>query len=269
MSIYCIGDIHGCYRELQELLDKVGASLKSDTFWFVGDLVNRGPDSLAVLRYIKELPRKIVVLGNHDFHLLALYHKVVYPAPHTLDEVLMAKDRGDLLDWLKCQPLMHHDKENNWVLTHAGVYPLWGMVEAQKYAEEVGEILRSSDAPLLFKHMYGNLPDVWCEDLREWDRWRFIINSFTRMRFCDINGRLEFSCQGVEGTQPEGFMPWFKVPQRKAKDTRIVFGHWAALVDMVDEPVPNVFALDTGCVWGRALTAMRLDDGKIFRVYPS
>jgi len=265
MSTYCIGDIHGCYRELQELLDHIGVSLKNDTLWFVGDLVNRGKDSLAVLRFIKELPHKIVVLGNHDFYLLALYYGVFNPASHTLDDVLNAKDRGDLLDWLRCQPLMHYDADANWVLAHAGIYPLWDVVSAKKYANEVEDILRGPDCQFLLQHMFGNKPDIWAENLREFARWRFIINAFTRMRFCDADGRLEFACQGVIGTQPPGFMPWFDVSKRVAKNERIVFGHWAALAGMVLEPSKNVFALDTGCVWGRALTAMRLDDGVIFR----
>lgn len=318
MSTYCIGDVHGCYKELQELLDKIGASLKDDVFWFTGDLVNRGADSLAVLRYVKELPRKVVVLGNHDLHLLALYNKVMHPAAHTLDAVLAAKDRGDLLDWLKMQPLMHYEAEVNWVLSHAGIYPLWDVRLAQVVAKEVAVVLQSADAPLLFRYMYGNVPDRWHDNLSGWERLRFIINCFTRMRFCDITGRLEFSCQGPDGTQPAGFFPWFKVPGRLAENNHIVFGHWAALADIdmfslqmqtgfsdmvptdlnkdvparakrslldVNEhceqecdkavsqntkstinPVVNVFGLDTGCVWGGALTAMRLEDGKIFCV---
>jgi bis(5'-nucleosyl)-tetraphosphatase (symmetrical) len=267
MAIYCIGDVQGCYRELQKLLDVIGPSLKSDTLWFVGDLVNRGPDSLAVLRFVKELPRKVVVLGNHDFHLLALFHNIIHPAQHTLHEVLAAADCAELVGWLQRQPLLHRDDQLGYVLTHAGIYPFWDIIEAQQYAAEVAaKLLNGSECQALLQHMYGDEPTAWSDELRGWERLRFIINCFTRMRFCDAAGNLEFTCQGPPGTQPRGYMPWFMVPRRKVRDTamKIVFGHWAALAGKVD--ATDVFALDTGCVWGNYLTAMRLQDNELFQV---
>lgn len=295
MATYCIGDIQGCYRELSQLLDFIGASVKSDKLWFVGDLVNRGPNSLEVLRLIKELPNAVVVLGNHDLHLLALYYQVIHPATHTLHQVLGAKDCHDLIDWLRYRPLLHCENihtspiistdfagtatsvtaaentaeiEVDTLLVHAGVYPFWDLQTAQACNEEVIALLRSNnsaDCVALFAHMYGNYPDVWSEKLQEWERWRFIINAFTRLRFCSLTGQLDLVNQGKIGSQPADFMPWFQIPQRKLKDKQIVFGHWAALDGEVGE-VSNIFALDTGCVWGGFLTAMCLEDKKHFRV---
>lgn len=267
MATYCIGDVQGCYSELFELLNLIGASTESDKLWFVGDLVNRGKDSLSVLRLVKEMSNAIVVLGNHDLHLLALHYQVIHPASHTLHAVLAAHDRDDLIDWLRFRPLLHYDEFCDYVLVHAGIYPWWDLAAAQKYGDEVAAILRSSDreeCAALFANMYSNQPDVWHDDLTGWERRRFIINCFTRMRFCDAHGRLDLTCQGAIGAQPGGYMPWFEVSQRKVQDKKIVFGHWAALEGKVT--VPNVFALDTGCVWGGTLTAMRLEDGARFCV---
>lgn len=269
MSIYCIGDVHGCYNTLQKLLEKIDFSLNYDELWFTGDLVNRGSASLAVLRFIMQLPKKVVVLGNHDLHLLALYNDFSHPASHTLNEILQAKDRHELLDWLRLQPLMHYDKNLNWVLSHAGIYPLWNAEEAQNYANEIDDIKQDfNNAKDFFITMYGNVPTLWQKSLQGIDRYRFIINAFTRMRFCDNEGNLEFKNQGIIGTQPSHLLPWYELPMRKNISQKILFGHWAALnwqTEIVDEVKPNIFALDTGCAWERFLTAKRLDDGKIFR----
>jgi len=272
MAIYCIGDVHGCYRELQELLDLISPNLHTDELWFAGDMVGRGPDSLAVLRFVKELPRTAIVLGNHEFHLLALYYDVIHPTTHTLHEVLDANDCTDLIDWLRHQQLVHNDEgvAAGWTFAHAGIYPWWDLAQAHQYSNEVTEILRSNDCHSLFAGLvkiYGDKPDMWSEELSGWERWRFIINCFTRMRFCDATGRLDFCYQGKIGSQPAGYMPWFSVPQRKLQQHKIVFGHWAALAGKTtNDDNPNVFALDTGCVWGGALTAMRLEDRKLFQV---
>lgn len=269
MSIYCIGDVHGCYDTLQKLLEIIDFSLNTDELWFTGDLVNRGNASLEVLRFIKKLPKKVVVLGNHDLHLLALHNGFTHPASHSLDNIFQAKDRHELLDWLRLQPLLHYAKNENWVLSHAGIYPLWNINQAERYANEIENIKQDfNNAKHFFIKMYGDIPTLWQNDLQELDRYRFIINAFTRMRFCDKNGSLEFTNQGKIGSQPLHLMPWYELPTRVDISQRILFGHWAALnwhTEIIDEVKDNVFALDTGCAWGRYLTAKRLDDGKIFR----
>lgn len=267
MATYCIGDVQGCYRELQELLDLIGPSVKSDTIWFVGDLVNRGPQSAAALRLIKNLPHKVVVLGNHDFHLLSIYYKTVHYTEHTMHDVIAAKDGDELVDWLRQQPLFYWDDKLQCALVHAGIYPWWTLGEARQYAQEVVAILGSNSAqdylPLL-KNLYGNLPSKWDLALRDFERWRFIINCFARMRFCDAAGNLDLTSQGKVGTQPQGYMPWFEVPMRPTKSTKIVFGHWAALDGQTGKA--NVIGLDTGCIWGNSLSAVRLEDGQRYAV---
>lgn len=263
MSTYCIGDVQGCYKELYQLLSKIHFNSYRDTLWFVGDLVNRGPNSLEVLRFVKRLPKKVVVLGNHDLHLLNCYNKIVdFEASH-LEPILTAPDAAKLIDWLRCQPLMHYDSELGYVMAHAGIYPQWDLMNAIGYAHEVELVLRGPNYSDFLQHMYGNQPDIWSEELTGWDRLRFIINTFTRMRFCSPDGKLEFQHTGKSDAGPQGYMPWFEVPQRKLQQQKIVFGHWAALDGKVT--VNNVFAVDTGCVWGGNLTAMRLEDGKLFQ----
>lgn len=266
MSTYCIGDIQGCYNELQNLLRVINFDIKNDSLWFVGDFVNRGPDSLKTLRFVKQLPPKntAIVLGNHDLHLLALYNKAINFSSSMIEQFLTAEDGLDLINWLRQQPLIHYDRKLNYALTHAGIYPFWDLEEAMKYAKEVENILKSDNYFELLANMYNDDPDTWSDKLKGWERLRFIINSFTRMRFVDIDGRLDFTCLGTIGSQPQGYMPWFSVPNRKNKDLRIIFGHWAALRGKTN--TPNVFALDTGCVWGGQLTAMRLEDQKLFNV---
>lgn len=264
MSTYCIGDVQGCFIELRQLLQLVAFDPAKDRLWFVGDLVNRGPNSLEALRFIKQLPNVKVVLGNHDFHLLALYHKATKTRSNDLEPIINAADSAELIDWLRKQPLLYHDLEFDCVLVHAGIYPFWTLAKAKEYAHEVENFLQKDNYADLFSHMYGNKPNKWDDKLSGWRRIRFIINSFTRMRFCDISGQLDFSFQGEIGSQPEKLIPWFKMPERKNKDAKIIFGHWAALEGKVLEP--NLYALDTGCVWGKSLTALRLDDKKLFQV---
>ncbi len=257
MAIYAIGDIQGCYDELMSLLELIHFDPADDQVWFTGDLVNRGPASLQVLRVVRELGSSAVtVLGNHDLHLLAVAEGSRSPHKNdTLGDILSAPDRDELLVWLRQQPLMHHDPALNVVLVHAGLPPQWDLAMAQACAKEVETVLRSDYYTAFFQHMYGNQPDVWRDELEGWDRLRFITNSFTRLRYCDTTGHFDFKAKGEPGTQPEGYLPWFEIPGRRSEDLRIVFGHWSTL-GLRQEP--NVISLDTGCLWGNQLTAVRL-----------
>lgn len=263
MATYAIGDVQGCFDELCALLEKINYNSAQDELWFVGDLVNRGPKSLEVLRFIKQQLRVKIVLGNHDIHLLALAFGHTY-SHHSLQAILTAPDCMELVEWLRRQPLLHHDEKLNYVMVHAGLPPQWNLAQAKKYAYELEKILQQENITDVLKHLYGNQPDQWHDDLQGWERLRFITNALTRMRFCDEHGKLDLKTQGPLGTQLPGFMPWFQVPQRKTENCRIIFGHWAALQGKVNSP--NVFALDTGCIWGNCLTAMRLEDQQLFNV---
>ena len=266
MTTYAIGDIQGCFTELQQLLEQVQFNREKDTLWFTGDLVNRGPQSLEVLRYVKSLgDRHQVVLGNHDLHLLAVAYGFRQQHPgDTLDDILSAPDRRALLDWLRSRPLFVYDEALGYAMSHAGLAPNWTISQAQKLANEVETLLRSDIPEVFFREMYGNQPDAWNEQLTGTDRLRCIVNFFTRMRLCHPDGRLDFSYKGALNEKPQDLIPWFDVKQRVNAKEKIIFGHWAALGGKVD--VPNVFALDTGCVWGNCLTAMRFGDEKIFCV---
>lgn len=262
MSTYCIGDVQGCYKELCQLLKLIKFTPQKDTLWFVGDLVNRGPNSLEVLRFVKNLPNKIVVLGNHDLHLLNYYNNVVDFEANHLEQILQAPDAPELIEWLRKQPLLYYDKNLEFVLVHAGIYPDWTLEEALIYANEVENVLRSKNYLEFLQHMYGNKPDSWSNQLQGWERLRFIINAFTRMRLVDKENRLDFSHVGTLETSPSGFIPWFSAKNRKTINNKILFGHWAALKGKVN--IKNIYALDTGCVWEGSLTAMRLEDRKLF-----
>ncbi|BBB28732.1 symmetrical bis(5'-nucleosyl)-tetraphosphatase [Neptunomonas japonica] len=259
MATYAIGDIQGCFDELQNLLAAISFN-KSDTLWICGDLVNRGPKSLETLRFIKQLDRQAIsVLGNHDLHLLAIHNGAVKKKKSdTLDEILNASDRSELMDWLQQQPLLHSDKSLNFTMVHAGIPPRWSITKAHQLANEVESTLKSPQAKAFFEHMYGNTPKIWSNQLSGWDRLRLITNYFTRMRFCTSQNELEFASKGGLETQPNGFLPWYKHDNRKSAEQRIVFGHWAALQGKTD--TANIYALDTGCIWGDKLTALRLDD---------
>ena len=261
MSTYAIGDIQGCFESLLKLLEKIQFNSKKDTLWFAGDLVNRGPQSLETLRFVKSLKTQaIVVLGNHDLTLLAVGNHVTpyKPAHHTFIDILEAPDCHELLTWLQHQPLLYHDPMLNFTLVHAGLAPQWDLAMAMALAKEVESVLQGNMAVEFFKHMYGNYPDVWDPTLEGWERLRLIVNYFTRMRFCNVMGQLEFSTTDGEEKAPPGFSPWFKIPNRKNQNVNILFGHWAALEGKTE--VPTVFPLDTGCVWGKCLTAFRLED---------
>lgn len=268
MSTYAIGDVQGCFSVLEKLLQHIQFDPQKDTLWFAGDLVNRGPESLETLRFIKNLKSKIVVLGNHDLHLLALSkgaHKG--QRDDTLASILSAPDREELLSWLSHQPLLHHDETSGFTMMHAGLAPSWDLPTAKRLAKEVEVILRSEKRNEFFEHMYGNLPNAWNEELSGWDRIRCIVNYFTRARFCHADGSLDLLTKESMQLENTNLIPWFKVPGRASVDLKIIFGHWAALGGVTH--TPRCYALDTGCVWGYSLTAMRLEDEKRFSVNAS
>jgi bis(5'-nucleosyl)-tetraphosphatase (symmetrical) len=263
MATYAIGDVQGCYTELIELLALIKFHRERDQIWFVGDLVNRGPQSLEVLRYVRGLGASAVtVLGNHDLHLLAIAfgRKEKLRDDDTLDSILKARDRDDLLEWLRQQPLLHHDAHLGYTLLHAGLPPQWTLRTAQTCAREVELALRD-DATMreLFAQMYGNQPDQWSDRLRGHERLRFIVNCFTRLRVCDADGRIDLKYKGRPENIPAGKTPWFRAPARRAEKTTVVCGHWSALGYYDGRDVERVLAIDTGCVWGERLCAVRLD----------
>jgi bis(5'-nucleosyl)-tetraphosphatase (symmetrical) len=258
MARYAIGDIQGCCDELKTLLARCKFSADRDELWFVGDLVNRGPQSLETLRFVRALgANATTVLGNHDLHLLAIAFgsKRKPKGGDTLDDVLAAPDREQLLEWLLNRPLAVFDEPRGDFLVHAGLAPDWAPRQAANLAREVEAALRA-DARSLFDAMYGNKPDRWSESLRGMDRLRFVINVFTRMRFCTRDGVINLDQKGVPGEQPDDLVPWFDVPGRASRNVRIVCGHWSTLGFKRRQ---DLLALDTGCVWGGALTAVDLD----------
>lgn len=266
MATYAIGDIQGCYKELCELLNIINFDERKDKLWFAGDMVNRGPDSLAVLRFIKSLgDHHRIVLGNHDLHLLATVcgSRPIHPKD-TFQDILGAQDSDELCAWLIRQPLLVSDDDLRFTMVHAGVASSWDLTMAKTYAKEVENVLQSDKSEEFFRHMYGDDPDQWSADLQGYDRLRCIVNIFTRMRYCSAQGKMILSFKGKIGTQPEGFFPWFEV-KRLTRESRIVFGHWAALMGQAPGD-HGVYALDTGCVWGGELRAMCLEDKKTYEV---
>lgn len=261
MSTYVVGDIQGCLQPLKCLLRKVRFDPAKDVLWSAGDVVNRGPKSLKTLRFLYNMRDSLVmVLGNHDLHLLGVAAGV--RPPHrgdTFDKLLAAPDRDVLLHWLVQQPLIHH--EHGYTLVHAGIPPQWSVAEAMSYAHEVEAVLRSPDCLAFFQAMYGNEPAVWSDDLTGMTRLRVITNYLTRMRFCTKKGVLDLTSKGATPDQPmKKVSAWFSHPGRKAANDKILFGHWAAIEGVTDSP--NAIALDTGCVWGRQLSLYQLETGQ-------
>ena len=260
MAVYAIGDIQGCFDELQSLLQLIRFNSDCDRLWFAGDLVNRGPKSLDTLRFIRDLGSNAVsVLGNHDLHLLAIASgNCTRTGRDSLDAILEAPDREELLRWLRHRPLMHYDPSLNFALLHAGLPPQWTISAAATHAHEVEQVLRNDDEYRDFFHeMYGNKPKRWSDDLAGMDRLRFITNCFTRLRFCTPKGKLRLKEKGPPGSQKDPkALPWFDVPARASLGTRIVFGHWSTLGYLARN---NVWAIDTGCLWGGKLTLLRID----------
>lgn len=267
MATYVIGDIQGCAKELQKLLNVIQFS-SDDSLWLVGDLVNRGPSSLEALRFISRLPNTQVVLGNHDIHLLAVAAGV-RPSKDldTLQPILEAPDKEELLNWLRHQPLMIYNQALHAVLVHAGIPPCWDLATALKQASKVEKKLQSSNYVEFLKLAFGNMPTCWQDNLPEIDQQRFTINALTRMRYCQSENCLDFTYDGPIGTQPPELVPWFEQPSNFDSNLKIFFGHWAALHGQTH--TPNRYALDTGCVWGNQLTALRLEDHAYFCVESS
>ena len=260
MPSYAIGDIQGCYAALRRLLDALSFDPAKDRLWLVGDLVNRGPDSLEVLRFVRGLGEAaIVVLGNHDLHLLAVASgNAKHAEQSTLESVLAAPDRDELLDWLRRRPLLHQDAELGLTMIHAGLPPHWDLPLACRCAAELEIALRDADYRDFLHEMYGNRPNRWSPELSGIERLRFITNCLTRLRFCEADGTLALKEKGEIGSQGKGRLPWFRVPGRKTRGDRIIFGHWSTLGYWSGD---NVWAIDSGCVWGGRLTALALDDG--------
>ena len=264
MADYAIGDVQGCADALNELLEVIDFDQKKDRLWFAGDLVARGPDSLTVLRQIKAMgDRARVVLGNHDLHLIACFYgySPVKKKDRTAN-ILTAPDGQELIDWLRAQPLFLEIPHQNAVMSHAGIPPCWSIKQTRELAAEVTAILQGEQLHQFLGGMYGNSPALWHEQLRGAKRWRVITNYLTRMRLCNFASELEFSHKEGLENQPEGYYPWFNLPNPSLKNTRILFGHWAALEG--NGPQAPVIALDGGCVWGGQLLAYRLDDGRFF-----
>lgn len=259
MATYAIGDVQGCNTELQALLAQLRFNGASDRLWFVGDLVNRGPASLEVLRFVRGLGgRAVVVLGNHDLHLLCVAAGYARKRDDdTLDELLSAPDAAQLLDWLRTRPLMH--VEAGHAMVHAGLLPQWSIENASSFAREVEAALRAPSHLEFLANMYGGTPSAWREDLVGWDRLRVIVNAMTRLRFCNGAGEMELRANGTEA--PPGFRPWFEL--RPAGELPIVCGHWSALGLKL---AAKLIALDSGCVWGGRLSALRLEDRTLFQV---
>lgn len=261
MATYAIGDVHGCFKTLQKLLHKIRPD-RQDRLWMVGDLVNRGPRSLAVLRWaVEQGDRLVVVLGNHDLHLLARAAGVSAPKRRdSLEEVLGAADRDDLLGWLRTRPLLH--REGGFTLVHAGLFPDWTPGHAAELARETEAALRDGHAPGLLASFERKAEERWDDSLMDGDRVRVALAGFARLRTLQPDGRMCASFSGPPREAPEGCVPWFDLPERRSRDETIVFGHWAALGLRLQD---GVAGLDTGCAWGRELTALRLEDGKLFQ----
>ena len=263
MPTYAIGDVQGCFEALEQLLDRIDFDPRRDRLWFVGDLVNRGPDSLATLRFVQSLgDSAVTVLGNHDLHLLTVAAGFAHlHRGDTVGDILDAPDREGLLAWLRGCKLMHVDQ--GWAMVHAGLLPQWSIARARELAAEVEQVLAGPGHVALLQHMYGNQPERWDDALAGHDRLRVIINAMTRLRLCTPDGRMEFRHKSAPRDLPPGYLPWYAIPDRVSAGSPIVFGHWSTLgLHAADD----VVALDSGCLWGNALSALRLHDRRIFQV---
>jgi bis(5'-nucleosyl)-tetraphosphatase (symmetrical) len=258
MTLYAIGDIQGCARSFEALLRRINFRRDRDHLWLVGDLVNRGPRSLRVMRRVLDLGKSATtVLGNHDLHLLATAAGARNAtSADTFDDVLEADDADEILKWLRKQPLIVCDRRRKRVLVHAGIPPAWKVRDAVTHAREVETLLAGRNWAKALRGMYGDVPDHWDPRLSAGDRRRFTINALTRIRFCEKDGRLDFNCSGPPGSQPSRLKPWFDMPKRRTRKWHIIFGHWSALGIVRRD---DITALDSGCVWGRELTAVPLE----------
>ncbi len=272
MSTYAIGDVQGCYSILQSLLKKINYQTDKDFLWFVGDLINRGPESLQALIFIKglvEAGKALAVLGNHDLHLLAVAENFQSLQPEdTIQDILNSKQKNELVYWLRQQPLCHYDPHLNFFMIHAGLIPAWSAANALQYSKEVTDVLQNDQTYQYFlKNMYGDEPKQWSEQLNGISRLRFITNVCTRLRFCTAAGELSLKDKSVLGSQTANTIPWFDIANRKSQQDRIIFGHWAALYPNWDQVrTPNLFPIDSGSIWGNGLTAMCLETREYFWV---
>jgi len=263
MATYAIGDVQGCYDQLMRLLERAGYDDARDVLWFVGDLVNRGPQSAQTVRFAKKLgARQVTVLGNHDLALLVIAAGIKKPhRGDTYDELLAAPDREELLHWLRHQKMMHAGE--GYAMVHAGLLPQWSVAQALALAREVEVALQGPDHREFLAHMYGNEPVRWRDDLAGYDRLRIVVNAMSRMRLVTAEGSMEFSHKLGLTNLPAGYLPWYDAPGRASRAQRIIFGHWAALGLLLRE---DVVCLDSGCVWGRALSALRLEDRRLYQL---
>jgi bis(5'-nucleosyl)-tetraphosphatase (symmetrical) len=263
MATLAIGDVQGCYDQLMRLLERADYDERRDVLWFVGDLVNRGPQSAQTLRFVKKLgARQVTVLGNHDLALLVIAAGIKKPhRGDTYDEILAAPDRDELIDWLRHQKLMHAG--GGYAMVHAGLLPQWSLAQALALAREAEAALQGSGCRDFLAHMYGNEPVRWRDDLAGYDRLRVIVNAMSRMRLVTPDGAMEFSHKMGLASVPAGYLPWYDAPARASRAECVIFGHWAALGLMLRE---DVICLDSGCVWGRALSALRLEDRRLFQL---
>ncbi|MHA7840266.1 MAG: symmetrical bis(5'-nucleosyl)-tetraphosphatase [Gammaproteobacteria bacterium] len=266
MTTYAIGDVQGCYKDLQRLLAFIQFNEQQDTLWFAGDLLNRGSGSLETLQFIRSLGSNTkVVLGNHDLYFLTVAYGI---APQhkgsTIQPILDHKDCDTLCDWLRKQSLVHYDETLNYLMVHAGFPPQWSLTQIQTYAKEVETALQGKKYKEFLQHIYGNQPHQWHEDLAGWDRLRYITNALTRMRLCTAEGALNLMHKGPPPLSMQEEKPWFHFRHPSLKNISIIFGHWAALMGKVAGD--NIFALDTGCVWGGSLTALALETQQLFSV---
>ncbi len=263
MATYAVGDIQGCFASLQALLEKCSFSPEFDHLWLVGDLVNRGPRSLDTLRFVKSLgDRAVTVLGNHDLSLLMAAEG--FGKRHrsdTIDDILAAPDRDELLHWLRHQRLMH--VQGDYAMVHAGLLPAWSVAEARALAGEVEQALQAANYREFLANMWGSEPGGWDPGLTGWPRLRVIVNAMTRMRFCSPAGEMDFKAKGELSQAPAGYLPWFEVPGRCSAAAVLVTGHWSALGLRLE---PNLLALDSGCLWGGKLSTLRLEDRALFQV---
>lgn len=266
MATYAVGDIQGCYEEFARLLDRIDFQVGRDRLWLLGDLINRGPDNVSVLRRVMAMgDSAVVVLGNHDLHYLAVHRGGHSPnRSDTFTDLLESKIADEASDWFRHQHYFFRDKALGYAMAHAGIPHLWRMKQAKVLAEEVEAVIRGPDCERYFQQMYGNEPNVWGEDLEDMPRWRVITNYFTRMRLVDADGVLNFSHKGALADAPAGLSPWFAFARPQPIRQTILFGHWAALEGHTGDD--RFIGLDTGCVWGRCLTALHLETGRFYRV---
>ena len=269
MSTYAIGDLQGCYVELIDLLNEINFDERNDQLWFVGDLVNRGPMSLDCIEYVMSLGNNAkTVLGNHDLHLLAIAEGIRKPhKKDTLDEIVHAEHAKQIYSWLRAQPLMVQDDDLGYTMLHAGLPPVWSIQEAKEFAQETEIMINSDEFYNFLPSMYGNEPVLWSNSLSDIERHRYVINSFTRTRYLHLDGTMNFSEKGIPDDKSE-LVPWYAYPNRQSKNSRIIFGHWSTVTlgQTQDFSQFNVYPIDTGCIWGGKLTAIRLEDEKIYFV---